>query len=737
MESTIEAIGGDFTKEREAAGLPPWRALHFPANYEMETEMIRTGWIVSGIAVLGLAGTALLVKQGARWEAERLREDFERDSRLRIAAVKVEIDSNRLELAAFRSFFNASREVTRAEFRTFATRALGEHADIRAFEWIPRVPASRRKEFERRARAEGFSGFQFWERNAEGGLVAAGERREYFPVFFVEPLAGNESALGYDLGSDEERQRVIREARRSGRLSATSPVRLVQQKAETEEGAFLTFVPIKKKGKLEGFVLGVYLVRELVQEALRYMEPAGIDFSVYDATIRGEEALMYRHVSRAREPGALGRADSPLVYSERFPVGGRVWRIDCTPTPKFLARHKGRTPGIFLVSGLLFTFLLSYLAFLLARRGESLALEVKSRTEQLRLSEERWAFALDGSRDGVWDWNAVTNKVYFSKRWKEMLGYDENDVGDDLSDWETRVHPEDKERVFGDLTPHMEGRTAFYENEHRMLCKDGSYKWVLDRGKVIARDAEGKPLRAVGTHTDISERKKLEEQRRELIRLMTHDLKAPLAATVAAIHLVLDSEESKIEKTEREALKASTHGIDEMIDLIEGILDPDKLESGGAGMLIQPLAVEAIAGILIESLEPLAAQEGVHLRMDSSLLGEKASGDARHFRRILINLISNSLKFSKRGGTVRVVLRCDDKRVQVSVVDQGCGIPKEFRDKVFTPYAQARETDKTEKGGTGLGLAGAKEMAEAMGGALSFVSEPDVQTTFTLTLDRA
>ncbi len=133
-------------------------------------------------------------------------------------------------------------------------------------------------------------------------------------------------------------------------------------------------------------------------------------------------------------------------------------------------------------------------------------------TEQrLRETEERWTYALEGNGDGVWDWNARTNTVFFSNRWKEMLGYDEHEVGNTLDEWSSRVHPDDMPHVMADLQRHLRGETPAYANEHRVRCKDHSYKWILDRGKVVSRTADGSPLRVVGSHTDITERKRSEE----------------------------------------------------------------------------------------------------------------------------------------------------------------------------------------------------------------------------------
>ncbi|MEH1766437.1 MAG: PAS domain S-box protein [Nostoc sp.] len=134
----------------------------------------------------------------------------------------------------------------------------------------------------------------------------------------------------------------------------------------------------------------------------------------------------------------------------------------------------------------------------------------------LRESEERWKYALEGNGDGIWDWNAQTNKVFFSRRWKEMLGFADDEIGNDLSEWDKRVHPEDKARVYIEIEKHFRGEVPQYVTEHRLLCKDGTYKWILDRGLVMKRNEDGSPLRILGTHTDISDRKRSEAELQQM-----------------------------------------------------------------------------------------------------------------------------------------------------------------------------------------------------------------------------
>ena len=135
----------------------------------------------------------------------------------------------------------------------------------------------------------------------------------------------------------------------------------------------------------------------------------------------------------------------------------------------------------------------------------------KELESKLEISEERWQFALEGSDQGVWDWNVKTGEVFFSKQWKAMLGFEEEEIADNLDEWKKRVHPEDIDSCFADIKDHFERKVPIYTNEHRMLCKKGKYKWILDRGKLMSRTLKGEPLRMVGTHTDITDRKKSEE----------------------------------------------------------------------------------------------------------------------------------------------------------------------------------------------------------------------------------
>lgn len=134
----------------------------------------------------------------------------------------------------------------------------------------------------------------------------------------------------------------------------------------------------------------------------------------------------------------------------------------------------------------------------------------KAREQALRENHVRLQLALEAANIGTWDWNPQTNEVVFNKQWKAMLGYEEDELENRLSVWESLVHPEDLPGAYVQIDAHIEGTTPVYQQEYRMRCKDGSYKWILDLGQIIERDEQGRAIRFIGIHHDISERKTAE-----------------------------------------------------------------------------------------------------------------------------------------------------------------------------------------------------------------------------------
>lgn len=174
--------------------------------------------------------------------------------------------------------------------------------------------------------------------------------------------------------------------------------------------------------------------------------------------------------------------------------------------------------------------------------------------ENSRDNQKRWEFALESSQYGIWDWNLQTNEIYFSPIWKNLLGYKDDEIKDELDTWSGRVHPDDIKEAEEDIKRHLAGETEYYENEHRMKHKDGHYIWIKDRGKVVEWTEDGEPLRFIGTHEDITTSKETENSLRQYSEMQKILMK--ISSTYINIEL---------EKVE----EAINHSLEEMGEFVD------------------------------------------------------------------------------------------------------------------------------------------------------------------------
>ncbi len=173
----------------------------------------------------------------------------------------------------------------------------------------------------------------------------------------------------------------------------------------------------------------------------------------------------------------------------------------------------------------------------------TMALYKNGMERKLRESEERYALAVQAANDGIWDWNLKTNKIYFSHRWKDILGYKYEEIGNDPNEWINRLHPDDKDRFQTELALHIKGLTPIFECEYLIRHANGKYLWALSRGLAV-RDADGTAYRMAGSHSDISARKLAEER---LAHDALHDALTGLPNRV----LFMDRLENRFERTKR------------------------------------------------------------------------------------------------------------------------------------------------------------------------------------------
>ncbi|HEY2328968.1 MAG TPA: CHASE domain-containing protein, partial [Verrucomicrobiae bacterium] len=255
-------------------------------------------------------------------------------------------------LYSIASLHAAQGGISRRQFHEFVQQALARQPELQALSWNPVVPAARRAEFEAAAATDGLKAFQFREKNSAGNFQPAGARDEYVPVYFIEPLASNAAALGFDLGSDAERLSALDRARDLAQPVATAPIRLTQ--GPDNQAGLLVLLPVysgdtpamlsERRKQLAGFAVAVFRVDDLVQAEFADLQKKGIEACLRDNSPAGQ--LIYGNKS----------ATGSQVSLE---VAGRNWVMEFSPTSGFIAAHSHLQSWLVLAGGLAFTFLIA------------------------------------------------------------------------------------------------------------------------------------------------------------------------------------------------------------------------------------------------------------------------------------------------------------------------------------------------------------------------------------------
>jgi len=363
----------------------------------------------------------------------------------------------------------------------------------------------------------------------------------------------------------------------------------------------------------------------------------------------------------------------------------------------------------------------------------------------IRETKERFEFAVEGAGDGIWDWDMQSNAMQFSRLYMNMLGYAANELPHHADTWANSVHPDDKVRVNEQLRHYLEGKLQNYSIELRLRCKDGSYKWVLCRGTVVDRDKDEKPVRMIGIHSDISERKQAEQAlvaareeadranqaKSEFLSSMSHELRTPMNAILGFGQLLeYDSTMSSEQKDNvHEILKAGNH----LLELINEVLDLSKVESGNIDLSLEPVDVCAVVEECLGLIATLAAKRNIKIS-HQGLAGAAVRADRTRLRQVLLNLLSNAIKYNREGGSVHLtVKRAGSDRLRILVADTGYGIPADKLAQLFLPFSRLVEQN-SEIEGTGIGLTITRRIVELMGGVVDVESEENKGSTFWIEL---
>jgi PAS domain S-box-containing protein len=364
------------------------------------------------------------------------------------------------------------------------------------------------------------------------------------------------------------------------------------------------------------------------------------------------------------------------------------------------------------------------------------------------IDEKRWQIALENSNIGLWDYNVISGKVFYSKESKAILGYKDHELTNSVAEWNKRVHPEDLEAYHDDFKAHINGSIEAYRNEHRILCHDGYYKWILDKGKVVENNSQGKPTRVIGTHTDITYRKKKEKQSERYLELITnqnqrlhnythivsHNLKTHIGNFKNILEFLdeTDSEEEKEDlqnhlKTISGALTSTIVDLDDIISI---------KSKSSSKELNERINIYNCAEKIINSLEMDIAQNEIAI-YNSIRKDDFINVNPAYLESVIYNLISNGIKYKSDTRNSKVILQSVHTKNELKILigDNGIGIDIEkHKDQLFEIYQTFHGTSREDSRGVGLYIT--KTQMEALGGTISAESILDEGTTFILTFKK-
>jgi two-component system sensor histidine kinase/response regulator len=377
----------------------------------------------------------------------------------------------------------------------------------------------------------------------------------------------------------------------------------------------------------------------------------------------------------------------------------------------------------------------------------------EARERRLVASEERLRLALDGSRDAVWDWDIDSDRVFLempdsaSEQYPLLAG----------SRHQTRdeafrvVHPDDVAGFRARMQAHLDGQADVFEMVHRVQHADNAVHWRLSRGRTVARDGRGRPVRVVGTSIDITQRRASEEElerakeaaeaanrtKGEFLANVSHELRTPLNTIIGLLEIVLDE---PLPPTARSHVNDALTAAESLLRIIRDLLDFSAMEAGRFTVIEKPFDLTLAVDALVRSMNYDSAARGVTLAATiDDEVPRRIVGDPNRLRQVLTNLVGNALKFTENG-RVDVTFALDASathdapgRVRVDVTDTGPGIEPDKLERIFAPFEQADTSTTRRFGGTGLGLAIVRRLVERMGGEVNVLSEPGRGSTFRFT----
>jgi PAS domain S-box-containing protein len=400
--------------------------------------------------------------------------------------------------------------------------------------------------------------------------------------------------------------------------------------------------------------------------------------------------------------------------------------------------------------------------------GARLEAEDRARAEAgRRESEAKVQTALEGADLGFWEWNLSDGTLHYNRRWAEMLGYSLDEAERRFDDWSGIVHPDDLAGFLRKVERLKAGRDERLEAEVRLRQKDGGWRWVLNKGKVFERSADGLAVRVVGTHLDVDDRRRAEQairdhgetlerrvaertralgeanaRLRELDRLkseflatISHELRTPLNSIIGFAGVLLMGLPGPLNDEQRKQLGMIHSSAGLLLALINDLLDLSRIESGRMEVERKPFVLQAVLADAVRLLEPQAAAKKLSVSVIAPESPIEVVSDRKRVLQIVVNLLANAVKFTD-SGAIEIRAESDDEHVRFAVADTGIGIAPENMKFLFEAFRQLDGSARRNYAGSGLGLHLCKRLLNLLGGEILATSKLGSGSVFTVLLPR-
>jgi len=681
-------------------------------------------FIISLMILLGISYTIFSFQIDGRDRGVQIAFDSEVENITN--AIQHEMSEYINILFSSQGLFAASNDVSRYEWNRFiaAQRFEERYHGMQAIGYIRIVNSKDIQAYEEGVRKDkslnpnGHPDFKVYPKD---------DKEKYYVVDFIEPLDGNEEALGFDLSSNTDRKVALEMARDMNLPISTTPITLVQEKGE--QSGFLVYLPVyannanigsleEKKENIIGYISAVFRANDLINSALSKVDISDkIFIKIYD----GDELL---------NDESLNNDEYAYHNSIKINVAERQWTIKVygggNYRPISINYH---APYTILCISILISLLIALIIYSQART-KSKAIELAN---QLTKDLKKFELAVNSTSDHVVITDADGTILYANPAVKKITGFDPTEIigkkAGSKKLWGGLMSKNFYKKMWRTIKINKKSFIGEIQNKR----KDGSlYTTRANISPVISKAGEVEFF--VGIERDISKEKEVDRAKTEFVSLASHQLRTPLVGIKWNTELM--SGDKSLNEQQKESIEEIHKANERMIELVDSLLNVSRIELGTFQIHPEKMKVQTEIEYILTTLSSKIKSKKIKIIKKADPKIKEITNDPNLVRMILDNLITNAVKYTPPKGQVDINLTEEKiKRkdyIKLEITDNGYGIPKNEQKNIFTKLYRASNISESDTDGTGLGLYIVKSVLDQIGGKVSFESKEGKGTKFTV-----